>query len=74
LIECIHKVSLNWLDHPVVIVNWFDAVTYAKWLAKRTERTCRLLAEAEREKAARWNSSIGTARIYPWGDSLDGAR
>ncbi len=41
------------LDHPVVMVNWHDAVAYAQWLAKLTGRPWRLPSTEEWEAAAR---------------------
>jgi formylglycine-generating enzyme required for sulfatase activity len=62
--------QLTRLEHPVVYVNWHDAVAYTHWLAKTTGQLWRLPSEAEWEKAAR--SMDG--RIYPWGDAFDKTR
>ena len=51
-------------DHPVVCVNFDDALAYAEWLSKRTGQKYRLLTEDEWEHAARAGS---TTRRY-WGD------
>jgi serine/threonine-protein kinase len=53
-------------DHPVVQVNWHDAVAYCEWLSRLTGRQVRLPTEAEWEKAARGSDG----RIYPWGSDL----
>ncbi len=49
------------MDHPVVHVNWDDAVAYCEWAGKR------LPTEAEFEYAS---SNAGQPTTYPWGDEL----
>jgi formylglycine-generating enzyme required for sulfatase activity/serine/threonine protein kinase len=56
--------------HPVVYVNWRDALEYAAWLARETGRPYRLPTEAEWERAARGDDM----RLWPWGDSWDPGR
>ena len=53
-------------DHPVVLIHWYDARAYCAWADKR------LPTEAEWQLAA-----LGPAqaeRLFPWGDTYDGAR
>ncbi len=70
-------------NHPVVSINWYDALAYCEWLTNQLrawegtpESLSSLLrkgwiitlpSEAEWEKAARG----ADGRIYPWGDDFD---
>jgi len=67
--DATHKLKrAPWADgrHPVVYVNYQDALRYCQWLSKRDNRKYRLPTEAEWEYAAR--STDG--RIFPWGNEL----
>jgi formylglycine-generating enzyme required for sulfatase activity len=52
-------------NHPVVNVDWYDALNYCKWLSGKIQKTVTLPSEAEWEKAARGDRD---KRAYPWGD------
>lgn len=51
-------------EHPVVGVNFFDALTFCRWAREETGLPVRLPSEPEWEKAARGQDG----RIFPWGD------
>lgn len=57
-------------NHPVVEINWYDAVAYCEWLNERLLlpeglRVC-LPSEAQWERAARGMNSLS----YPWGNAV----
>lgn len=55
---------LEKLNHPVVMVNWYEALDFCNWMSGETGSLVRLPSEAEWEKAARGTDG----QIYPWGD------
>jgi formylglycine-generating enzyme required for sulfatase activity len=58
-------------SHPVVLVQFDDALAYCRWLSEALERTVRLPTEAEWEKAARGGTD---GQRYPWGNDIDSSR
>jgi formylglycine-generating enzyme required for sulfatase activity len=67
--DCVpHVVDSGWGRgrQPAINVNWDDAQGYVAWLSRITDKTYRLLSEAEYEYAAR----AGTQTVYPWGDDI----
>jgi len=55
-------------DHPVVCINWDDAIEFCKRMSRKTRRAICLPTEAQWEHACR----AGVATIFLWGDDLAG--
>ena len=55
-------------SHPVINVNWHDALAYCKWMSEVSGKNITLPSEAEWEKAARGSQD---KREYPWGDDFE---
>ncbi|MEG4838000.1 ergothioneine biosynthesis protein EgtB [Microcoleus sp. B9-D4] len=55
-------------NHPVCGVSWYEAEAYCNFIGKR------LPSEAEWEKAASWEATNQTYRIYPWGEEPPNGR
>jgi formylglycine-generating enzyme required for sulfatase activity len=68
------QTQLQRLDHPVVCVQWEDALAYTRWLSEVSGKRWRLPTEAEWEKAARWDPRRNVSHIYPWNNHWDAKR
>lgn len=55
--------EINRPTQPVVCVSWFEAVAFARWLARATGLNVHLPTEIQWEKAARGDDG----RDFPWG-------
>ncbi len=58
-----HSTLRGKLDHPVMVVDWFDATAFCAWVGKVTGAAVSLPSAAQWQKAARG----ADGRCYPWG-------
>ena len=58
-------------DHPVLGVNWQEAVAFCKWLTEKERKEGRLLSSQSYRLPAEsdWNAAAGEKK-YPWGDDF----
>lgn len=66
--HCVKRLSVSedLSQHPVVNVNWYEAMMFTIWLSQIMD-TVSLPTEFEWEKAASW-SDQNRKRRFPWGD------
>jgi len=57
----------GWEGRPVLMVSWYHAMVFCKWLSRKTGRTYRLPTEAEWEYACR----AGSTTAYAFGADPD---
>lgn len=60
------KGKLNAPNFPVTNVSWIEAVSFCKWLSKKTGEIYRLPTEGEWEAAAR-----SSRTVFAWGDEFE---
>jgi formylglycine-generating enzyme required for sulfatase activity len=53
-------------NHPVVMITWYEAVAYCRWLSQKLGQPMSLPSEAQWERAARWTDG----RRYPWDEQI----
>lgn len=58
---------INKDNHPVVMVSWFDAIEFCRWLSEETGKNFTLPTEAQWEKSARGTKG----NTWPWGNKWD---
>jgi formylglycine-generating enzyme required for sulfatase activity len=61
-----HGGVFNSPNHPVVMLTWYEAVAFCKWLGQKLGRPVNLPSEAQWEQAARHTDG----RRYPWGSEI----
>lgn len=59
-------------DRPVVLVSWFDAMSFAQWLSRKTGVCFRLPTKEEWTLAARPEAMKDRVCAFPWGNDLEG--
>ena len=56
--------SIDLPNHPAVLISWYEAVAFCRWLSQKLGMEVALPTEAQWEKAARG----ADGRVYPWGE------
>lgn len=57
-------------DYPRVLVNWYEAIAFCRWLSHQTGLDIMLPNEMQWQRAAEGDDRYA----YPWGDDFDAAR
>ena len=57
-------------DHPVTLISWFDAMSFAAWLGRKSGVAIRIPTREEWILAARPENMRNTPCAFPWGNNF----